>query len=224
MTRRMLRPDQARRVYDRIGAWQDTQDFYERPARECLCTHLDLERAHGIVEVGCGTGRLAEEILARRAGPACRYLGLDVSGTMIGLAAARLERFGDRVAVRRTDGAPRIDAPDGGFDRALATWVMDLLAPEDAEALLGEMHRVLAPGGLVGLASLTHGRAGMSRVVTALWDRVHRLNPAWVGGCRPVALAPRLAAPAWRVRHREVVTAWGVPSEVLVAERVPGGA
>lgn len=221
--RRILRRDEARRVYDRIGSWQDSQDFYERPARERLCARLDLEHARGLVEFGCGTGRLAEEILARRAPPEARYLGLDVSGTMVRLAAARLARFGARAEVRQTDGAPRIDAPDACFDRGLATWVLDLLAPGDADALLAELHRVLVPGGLLGLASLTPGEKGLARAVTAVWDRIHRLRPAWVGGCRPIRVAPRLAPACWRIVHRSVVTAWGVPSEVVVAARTSEG-
>ncbi|MDX1649771.1 MAG: class I SAM-dependent methyltransferase [Myxococcota bacterium] len=219
--RRMLRPEEAQRVYDRIGSWQDSQDFYEGPARERLCDHLDLGHARAIVEFGCGTGRLAEAILDRRAPAQARYLGLDVSGTMVRLAAARLARFGSRAAVRRTDGAPRIDAPDASFDRGLATWVLDLLTPEDADALLRELHRVLRPGGLLGVASLTPGERGAARLVTACWDRIHRLRPAWVGGCRPVRVAPRLAPERWALRHHGVVTAWAVPSEVVVAARRP---
>ena len=48
---------------------------------------------------------------------------------------------------------------------------------------------------------------------------VQRLSPSLVGGCRPVRVAERLDPAAWRTLCSETVVAWGVPSEVLVAER-----
>jgi hypothetical protein len=42
-----------------------------------------------------------------------------------------------------------------------------------------------------------------------------------VGGCRPLELRERLPDPYWRVRHHAKLAPFGVPSEVLVAERAP---
>lgn len=43
-----------------------------------------------------------------------------------------------------------------------------------------------------------------------------RLNPAMVGGCRPIHIDAFVNPHQWRVVHRSVVTLFGVPSEVLV--------
>ncbi len=51
--------EDAKRFYDRIGAWQDAQ-IYERSALEHLVAHSDFEHASSVFELGCGTGRLAE--------------------------------------------------------------------------------------------------------------------------------------------------------------------
>ncbi len=51
-------------LYDRFGGWLDTQAFYKDPAIDELFSHADFERARFVYELGCGTGRLAERILA----------------------------------------------------------------------------------------------------------------------------------------------------------------
>ncbi len=59
----------------------------------------------------------------------------------------------------------------------------------------------------------------MSRAVIWVWQRLHALRPQLVGGCRPVRLRELLSPKQWRVVHQEVVVAYGIPSEVLVAEK-----
>jgi SAM-dependent methyltransferase len=216
---RLLSHDEARRFYDRFGAKQDSQALYERPAVERLLANLRLPEAHALVEFGCGTGRLAAELLAERLPPACRYLGLDVSSTMVGLAQARVAPFADRAAVRQTDGEPRIDCEDAVFDRFLTCYVLDLLPEREIAMLVDEAWRVLAPGGLLGCVGLTRGARGLPALVSSLWERVHRLRPALVGGCRPVAIGGQLAARGWRLRHHSVVAPLAIASEVVVAER-----
>jgi len=216
---RTLSHEEARRFYDRFGARQDSQAFYERPALERMLAHLALGEARAVVEFGCGTGRLAAELLARHLGPECRYLGLDVSRTMVGLARARIAPFGARAEIRQTDGAPRIDAPDGSFDRFVSSYVLDLLPADEIRSLLEEAQRVLAPGGRLGVASLTRGQSGVARAATWVWERIHRLRPALLGGCRPIEVAALLQEPAWKLRHRSVLSPFAIASEVVVAER-----
>ena len=52
---------EARRFYDRFGAKQDKQVWYEAAALDDLVLHSDLANARSIFELGCGTGRLALE-------------------------------------------------------------------------------------------------------------------------------------------------------------------
>jgi SAM-dependent methyltransferase len=51
--------------------------------------------------------------------------------------------------VIRHDLRKRLPFPDAGFDAVYSSHVLEHLAPEHGEALIGEMHRVLAPGGVV---------------------------------------------------------------------------
>ncbi len=218
-----LDAESARRAYDRIGRVQDTQRFYEDPATKRLTRHANLGEARSVFELGCGTGRYAAELLATTLPADARYLGVDVSPKMVRLARDRLAQWTSQAEVRLAE-PPGLELPgtDGAFDRFLATYVFDLLSTEDAQALIGEAYRLLQPHGLLALAGLTHGTTALSRAVSTAWSAVESGWPGLVGGCRPVELTELVDAPRWRVAHREVVTPWGVASEVLVASRRDG--
>jgi ubiquinone/menaquinone biosynthesis C-methylase UbiE len=214
----MLTHERARAFYDWFGAWQDRQRFYEQRAVDDLLRHSSPARARSILEFGCGTGRFAASLLAQYAPQETRYLGLDISTTMVRLAQARLARFGARARVVLTSGATRLDVESSSFDRFFSTYVLDLLAESDIQSLVAEAHRVLTPGGLLGLVSLTHGGTALSRVVERMWRAAYRVRPELVGGCRPISLET-FVGEGWAIRHTRRVVQWGVPSEVLIAER-----
>ncbi len=146
----MLSREDARRFYDRFGAKQDGQGWYEDPPLRALVDHTDLADATAVVEFGCGTGRFAEELLEHHLNARATYLGVDASSTMVDLATDRLARFSGRAEVRLTGGEPRIPVADDGADRFLSTYVLDLLSAEDVAAALAEAARVLAQAGCWG--------------------------------------------------------------------------
>lgn len=215
----VLSHEQARRVYDRIGARQDTQAFYEDRATEILVQHGRFETAHRVLEFGCGTGRFALRLLSHHLPGDARYRGLDLSPTMVRLAEERLAPFGSRAEVALTDGSPPVAEPAVSCDRFVSNYVLDLLSEDDIAAVVCEAHRILEPGGLLCVSSLSTGTGPFSRLMSRTWSRVHALRPALVGGCRPLDLLSWLPSELWRLRHHAKLTPFGVPSEVLVAER-----
>jgi ubiquinone/menaquinone biosynthesis C-methylase UbiE len=214
-----LSREQARRVYDRIGARQDTQAFYEDRATEILVQHAQFGAAHRVLEFGCGTGRFALRLLSHHLPQGARYRGLDLSPTMVRLARERLAPFGSRVEVVLTDGSPPVAEPAASCDRVVSNYVLDLLSEDDIAAVVCEAHRILESGGLLCLSSLSTGTGSFSRLVSRTWSRVHALRPALVGGCRPLELISWVPSAQWRLRHHAKLAPFGVPSEVLVAER-----
>lgn len=212
----------ARGLYDRIGSWQDTQRFYEDLATADLIAHADLGRADAVVEFGAGTGRLAERLLRDHLPATARYVGIDLSTTMVGLARARLAPWDGRARVEQSDGSPGVDAADGTFDRFVSTYVLDLLSADDIASVVAEARRLLSPDGLLCLASATHGRTPLERIVMGLASRLHSASPALVGGCRAIDLRAFVTPDRWRMVHRRVVSKWGIASEVLVATPAPG--
>lgn len=222
-----LTPAEARRFYDWLGRRLDLQAFFEDPALEALVAHAEFERATAIFEFGCGTGRLAERLLRRHLPRQSLYLGVDVSSTMVGLARKLLRPWHPRAEVRPSEGSMHLEAPSGSFDRFVATYVLDLLSVQDAETLIAEARRVLRPSGFLCVVSLTEGVNCPGRLVSWIWQRIHSLNPALLGGCRPIHLNRLVSTTDWTIRHQVVIPAWGITSEVLVAKKdgvlVPGG-
>ena len=216
---RTLTPSEAKAFYDRFGAKQDSQAFYEDAAVEELIGHADLGRAESVLELGCGTGRLAARLLAEEIPATARYVGIDVSTTMLRLASERLRRFADRAEVRESDGSVRLPFGDGTFDRVVATYVTDLLSESDVRTFLDDARRVLRPGGRLGIVGLTRGRGVVGRLVSLLWSVVHGIRPAWVGGCRPMIVKPLVEDSGLEVVHRSVVTSWGITSEIVVGTK-----
>jgi SAM-dependent methyltransferase len=113
-----------------------------------------------VLELGCGTGRIALPIA--RAGGA--VVGIDRSEAMLARARRRVVRARSAGAVRLVRGDIRqLPFPSGststrrrparGFALVMAPYgvLQSLLRERDLAATLADVHRVLAPGGALGL-------------------------------------------------------------------------
>ena len=213
---RVITPQEARRVYDRIGRFQDWLAFYEGPAVREMLGFAAFHSAKSVLEFGCGTGAFGAKLM--EIVPAdCRYVGIDISPNMVRIARSRLAKWAGRTTIHLTEGSPHMPESDGAFDRFVSNYVFDLLAPEYIAAVLDEAHRVLTANGKLCVVSLGHGSTGLSRIVTSVWEAVWKRKPEWVGGCRPLNLRRLLPPRAWKIEHHATVVAFGVASEVLIA-------
>lgn len=215
-----LTTSQAQRFYDRFGARQDGQGFYEDAALDDLLAHIEWADVGRALEYGCGTGRLAQKILLKYLLAEARYFGCDISQTMVDLARARLAHFGARAKIWKSGAFANFAPGHPPFDLIVSTYVLDLLPPDQIEATLAECARSLRPGGQLALVSLTNGTGALSRLTSGLWGRIAQLRPSLVGGCHPVDLRAFLTDDAWKITHDTTVTSWTIPSEVLVARRL----
>jgi ubiquinone/menaquinone biosynthesis C-methylase UbiE len=213
-----LKPSEVQSFYDRFGKKQDAQSFYEDPAVEDLLANARFAEAENVFEFGCGTGRLAARLLAGHLPASATYLGYDLSRTMVALARARLATYGGRARVLQSDGAMHFPLPDNSVDRVISTYVFDLLSGKDIGDFLREAYRVLDVRGKLCLVSLTKGTTFLSRVVSNVWGAIFRLRASLVGGCRPIRLEEHINSGYWELEYRKVVIAFGVPSEVLIAQ------
>jgi ubiquinone/menaquinone biosynthesis C-methylase UbiE len=214
-----LTPEQARRVYDRIGRAQDWQRFYEDAATAQLVAHAGFDSARAVAELGCGTGRFAAALLAGHLPADATYVGVDLSPRMVALASDRLARWRHRATVTLVDGGGAVPADNGAADRFVANYVFDLLGSDETRAALAEAYRVLAPGGLLCTAGLTPGEHGLAGFASRAWTGVWARWPALVGGCRPIRLVDALDPSQWVVGYQRTVVAWGIASEVVIATR-----
>jgi len=217
---KVLSREEARRVYNRLGKRLDSQSFYENRALDLIIEHGQFGTARHVFEFGCGTGRFAVKLLSEHLPAAAVYHGVDLSPTMVGLARDRLAEFGSRAKVSLSDGSPPAQELSEYYSHFVSTFVLDLLSEEDIAVILREAHRMLKPGGLLCLSSLSAGSGTASRLVARLWTATHVLSPTLVGGCRPIELAGVLAPSEWRLRFHTHVSPFAIPLEVVVAERL----
>jgi SAM-dependent methyltransferase len=200
--------DAIRDHYDAYGSRQDGQNWYEDPALEVLLYNGAFDSAEHVVEVGCGTGQLAETLLRDHLGPMARYTGLEISQTMVSLARDRLLVFEPRAVVELTDGGMML--PE--CDRIVAAYVMNLLDEDTMALFLAEAEAALPPDGLICLANLSPGAP-----LSGLWSMLYRLAPGLLGGCRPIRTAQRLREDGWRIVHAQRVSVYGLASETVIA-------
>jgi SAM-dependent methyltransferase len=99
-----------------------------------------------VLEIGCGSGAMAAEVLRRY--PDARMTATDYDDSMVDAARRRLAPFGPRAQVRQAD-ATALPFPDASFDVALSFIMLHHVV--QWEQAVAELVRVLRPGGrLVG--------------------------------------------------------------------------
>lgn len=142
--------------------------LYDRPAVLDLMGEVAGKR---VLDVGCGPGLYAEELVARGA----EVVAFDHGTRMVALAR---ERLGARVEVRVHDLAEPLDwIPDASFDAALMALVIHHL--DDRVSALRELHRVLRPGGFLVVSThhptndwLRHGGSYFTtEAIEETWSR-----------------------------------------------------
>ena len=133
-----------------------------------------VPEAHGrVLEIGVGSGMN----LPFYAGDVREVVGVDPSEELLEMARQRAAGAGRQVTLTRADAAS-LPLDDASFDAIVMTWTLCSIA--DPAAALGEMRRVLKPGG--ALLFIEHGLSPDPGV--ARWQ--HRLTPVWrrfTGGC-----------------------------------------
>ena len=154
--------------YDRLS---DTQ-FHSGKG---LVERMGLQTGARVLDVGCGTGRLAEWI-AERVGPSGQVVGIDPLAERIALARERVPGGRFQMGYAEDLGAFADGSFDGVCMSAVFHWV-----PNQSKAL-AESARVLRPGGKLGFTTLPkelHAASTMSKVLGAVFAQ-----PAYRGRLR----------------------------------------
>jgi len=176
-----------------------TPDVIEQ--RRVVRTALALRPGDRVLDVGVGPGLLAEE-MAAEVGPSGRICGIDISDSMLAIAAKRAD-VGPGIELE-VGSVERIPHPSESFDVVVSTQVFEYL--DDVAGALDEVRRVLRAAGRVVLLDTDWGSlvwrssddARMARVLTAFED--HLADPHL-----PRSLADLLAKSGFTLTHQQVV-------------------
>jgi demethylmenaquinone methyltransferase/2-methoxy-6-polyprenyl-1,4-benzoquinol methylase len=145
--------DQARTALALFAPIADSYDRYARLLsfgqdarwRAFLVERIDPRPEQTILDVACGTGAVALE-LVRRSG--CSVVGVDQSAEMLAEGRRRIRRAGEDERVTLVEArAEALPFPDSAFDALTFTYLLRYV--DDPAATLRELARVVRPGGRI---------------------------------------------------------------------------
>ncbi|MCI8888007.1 MAG: methyltransferase domain-containing protein [Hungatella sp.] len=124
-----------------------------------IAARIPLEKAGRILEVGCGNGQLWQQVPAEILKKKEVHV-TDVSSGMVEDAAELLRASGRNSLIFETEDCQKLSYGDQSFDVVIANHV--LFYVKNLPQALGEIHRVLRPGG--SFYCSTYGRDHMKEI------------------------------------------------------------
>ena len=187
--------DVAAEAYDRF------MGRYSKLLSPQLADLAGVRAGQRVLDVGCGPGALAAELVTRL-GPAA-VAAVDPSEPFVEAARARYPG----VDVQQAS-AEHLPFPDRAFDATLAQLVVHFMS--DPVAGLTEMARVTRRGGVVAACVWDH--AGGQGPLGVFWQAAHQLDPnvddeSRLAGAREGHLAELFGAAGLREIEQTVLTA-----------------
>jgi SAM-dependent methyltransferase len=156
-------------VWEKGDAYEQYVGRWSRLVARDFLDWLDPAAGQTWLDVGCGTGALCAAIVERCA-PAA-LVGIDPS---VGFLATARARIADPRAHFEQGDAQALPLEVGAFDVAVSGLVLNFVG--DSGAMLGEMRRVLRPGGTVALYVWDY--AGEMQLMRYFWDAAADLDPS----------------------------------------------
>lgn len=205
---------QAKKSYDRLSASYDYfAGVFEQKYRDMALQQLNLKRGECALEIGFGTGHCLQQ-MAQAVGEEGKVYGIDISSGMLKATKRRLEkaRLLDRVELT-CDDAIEMPFPDNKFDAAFSSFTLELFDSPEIPKVLGEVKRVLKPGGRVGIVSMSK-EDGASPLLK-LYEWFREKLPQYVD-CRPIYLQESVKEAGFEIQYEARVSLLGLPGEIVI--------
>ncbi len=154
-------------LYDPImRRWMREEMIKRRLIREA-----QLEPGFRVLDLGCGTGTLT--ILVKQMHPTTQVVGIDGDDNVLAIARAKAEQ--QRVEITFDQGlAFQLPYADASFDRVLSSLVLHHLTTDDRQRALGQVWRILKPGGEFLIIDFGPPRNGLAWVIALAMRHLER--------------------------------------------------
>jgi ubiquinone/menaquinone biosynthesis C-methylase UbiE len=207
-------PD-AVRTYSRLApVYEIWARLTESKARSRVMELAGPVDGEAVLEIATGTGVQLLGLASRN--QSGRTVGIELAGPMLEQARRRLESAGlsDQVELKQADA---LDLPfeEQSFDLVTNSYMLDLMSRDEIPKALGEMKRVLRPGGRLVLSNMTKAE----RASHGIWDWLYGHGLGVTANCRGVLASPVLAELGFTGIHREYLSQMAFPTEIVTARR-----
>ena len=199
-------------LYDRMAWFYDTwATLTETKAQDRAIELASIKDKIVILDVAVGTGKLFNRIVQKN--PNGQNIGIDISRGMLARAKSRLLKQPNRNYSLDIGSAFHITMNNHSVDILFNNYMFDLIPFNQMDTIMNEFTRVLKPNGKLVLANMTKAE----KFGAGLYERIYRISPALLGGCRGLQLSNLLVNHGFKVENREYIQQMLFPSEVILA-------
>ena len=204
--------EEIRRYYDRASRFYFIVAAVEKKARQRGLALAAIKPGDKVLEVAVGIGRTFLEIL-KLVEVGNTVYGVDISEVMLRKTSELAASRGCGNFELTAADARELPFDEGTFDVVYSSYTLDLIPTGEIPVVLGEFRRVLKRGGRLVLVDMS--KRGASPV---LYERLYRLMPRRLGGCRPVLMGPFLEEAGFTEIQRRV-QGRVLPTEIVTCRK-----
>ncbi len=208
---------EAQHSYNRLSRWYDAlSGSSEAKYRSLGLEKLKVQPGETILEIGFGSGHAILH-LARCVGETGKVCGLDLSEGMLAVTQARLQSAGPDVKIDlQTGDAACLPYEAGSFDAIFMSFTLELFDTPEIPVVLEQCQTVLRPGGRMCIISLV--KSPQPGLPERMYEWFHAHFPSAVD-CRPILAQASLQEAGFMLRDVTTQFMWGLPVEIILAQK-----
>lgn len=209
---------EARLFYNRISWFYDYLTMtFERKYVKIALKQLSIKEGETVLEIGFGTGYGLKSI-AQKAGKTGKVYGIDISSGMLQVTRKKLEkaRLTDSVELCSGD-AMYLPYREDAFAAVFMSFTLELFDTPEIPKVLGEIKRVLRPGGRLGIVSMS--KEDGDSILLRLYEWFHKKWPIYVD-CRPIYLERSVIDAGYEIRSKQKIRLIGLHGEIVITINV----
>lgn len=207
--------DRTRRIYDRVALVYPLSTYFFHSRAHAHALELSgIRDGMRVLEVATGSGEMFRRLV--RANPSGATVGLDLSPNMAARTQQRIrEEFPQARTLCNAVDARYLPFRCDSFDAVVCCYLLELLAAEDIQRTLQEIHRVLRSRGTFTLVLIGQN----TEVFNQLYRVCNKVAPAFWGRQVEQRVPEFIEAAEFELIRERTVRQTGYPSRVLVARK-----